>query len=123
MTVTHGPFTVSAMPRYATMADIRASNRQFGFHFFDRSTMRFFDSVVERGLYKGVGGVFFVTSEQFHGSTESAPRKYTVRKFDTSTADIKTVGKFNTIRWLEDARTLARSYAKHGVPKEVEVEV
>ena len=59
-----------------TMADIRYANRSKGFHFFDRATMRFFDSRVVSAPYHGTGGCFFITSEQFHGSGGySAPRK------------------------------------------------
>lgn len=99
------------MPRYRTIADIRQSNRQAGYYFFERATMRFFDSKVERGVYKGVGGCYFITSEQFHGSTGSDRRKWTIRKFDTSTADIDTVGGFNDIATLSEARTIAKRLA------------
>lgn len=114
MTKTFGPFTVESMPRCRTMADVKRSNREAGFHFFDRATMRFFDSRVESGLYRGPGGVYFITSEQFHGSTGSQARMFTVRKFDTATGDVDTCGKFNELRFIEDARDLARQLAKGG---------
>ena len=114
MTKTFGPFTVESMPRYRTMADVKRSNQEAGFHFFDRATMRFFDSRIESGLYRGPGGVYFITSEQFHGSTGNQARKFTVRRFNTGTADIDTVDHFNEILFIEDARTLARYAAKGG---------
>jgi hypothetical protein len=96
-----------------TITEIKQSNKEAGYHFFDRSTMRFFDSRVERGVYSGPGGVFFVTSEQFHGSGGYvAPRKFTVRKFDPTNGDVDTFGQFNEIKSLEDAREIARKSAK-----------
>lgn len=108
------------MTRY-TIADIRAANARAGLHFFDRDTMRFFDSrIVPAGPYSGPGGVYFVTSEQFHGSQGSAPRAFTVRTFDPATGEVETArGQcgFNSIRTIEEARALARQYARAGVPE------
>lgn len=112
MTRTYGPFTVESMPRWRTMADVKRSNKEAGYHFFDRATMRFFDSRVESGLYRGKGGVYFITSEQFHGSVCTLPRKYTVRKFNTASADISTASEYNTLRCIEDARAVARQLAR-----------
>lgn len=115
MTKTFGPFTVEYMPRYRTIADIKQSNRDAGDHFFDRAAMRFFDSRVESAPYKGPGGVYFITSEQFHGSAGySEPRKFTIRKFNTSTGDVCTAGEYNKLRTIEDARAMARQLAKGG---------
>ena len=94
------------------MADIRKSNKDAGFHFFDRAAMRFFDSRVESAPYKGPGGVYFITSEQFYGSVSSEPRKYTVRMFNTTTGEVTTVKPYNEIRHIEDAREAARKLAK-----------
>ncbi len=85
-------------------------------HFFDRAAMRFFDSKIERGVYQGIGGVFFITSEQFHGSSGSAPRKWSIRQFDPDTNDIDTYGEFNAIDSLPQAKRLAR-LAASGVLK------
>ena len=76
--------------------DIRLANRQAGWHFFEPGAMRFFDSRIGRTVYEGSGGVYFVTSEQFHGSGGyTAPRKYTVHRFDPKTGRISGVGDFN----------------------------
>ena len=64
-------------------------------HFFDRDTMRFFDSRILETVYQGPGGVYFLTSERFHGSTTTGPRLYTVRKFNPETGDIGTYGGYN----------------------------
>lgn len=113
MTRTYGPFTVECMPRWRTMADIKQSNKDAGFHFFDKATLRFFDSIIHRRKpYAGPGGVYFVTSERLHGVRESEPRMYTVRRFDIETADVHTAGAFNSIRHIEDARKAARRLAR-----------
>jgi hypothetical protein len=53
-----------------------------GRHWFDRSTMRFFRSHLPKQGYRGPGGVFFVTSEQFVNMQRGDvhPRRYTVRQ-------------------------------------------
>jgi len=69
-----------------TLAEIRAANKAAGFYFFEPATLRFFDSRILRAVYQGPGGVYFITSEQFHGSGGyTAPRKHTVRKFNPET--------------------------------------
>lgn len=95
-----------------TIREIKQANAAAGFHFFDRTTMRFFHSRVEGRTYEGPGGIYFITSEQFHGSISSEPRKYTVRRFYPKTGDIDTVGKFNEIVTRLDARLDARLLAK-----------
>ncbi len=94
-----------------TVTDIKEANREAGYHFFDRDSMRFFDSRVH-GVYQGLGGVYIITSEQNHGSTGSAPRLYTVRQFNTATAEVDTVGNFQGFASLQDAREDAKSRAK-----------
>lgn len=95
-----------------TITDIKAANKAAGLNFFERGTMRFFDSKVASKPYSGPGGVYFVTSEQFHGSDgHSAPRKYTVRKFDPATGVVNTPGAFNAMS-MEQARWMARDLAR-----------
>lgn len=93
---------------YKSIADIRAANAAAGFHFFERETLRFFDSRIERTVY---GGRFFITSEQFHGSDgKSAPRRYTVRVAHDD-GSVTTMGEFNEMT-LEQAREQAKQYAR-----------
>lgn len=73
------------LPR--TIADLKALNRENGFHFFDRDTMRFFRSRIESGI---IAGNRFITSEQFNDDTA---RKFTVRQFDNQ-GRISEVGEF-----------------------------
>lgn len=93
---------------------IKSAAKAAGSHYFDRSTMRFFRSRVLPTVFHGPGGCYFVTSEQFTSSTTTAPRRYTVRKFDVQTANIDTVGQFNTLtryQALKQARELAAKAA------------
>lgn len=85
--------------QYKTMAEIKSANKLAGYYFFERASMRFFDSCVESGVYQGR---YFVTSEQFHGSQGSEPRKYTVRVCGPD-GDIDTVGEFQGYRTKQDA--------------------
>lgn len=106
---------VNGIEQY-TISDIKGINADHGLHFFERSTMRFFRSKVERGVYQGPGGVYFITSEQFVGSNGIADaRKYTVRRFVPETGECSTVGPFNECSDLKDARDSAKSYAKDGI--------
>lgn len=90
---------------YRTISEIKAANKAAGMFFFERSSMRFFDSRIESKVY---GGRFFITSEQFHGSDgRSAPRLYTIRECKAD-GDIDTVGTFQQYRHVSDARDAAR---------------
>lgn len=93
---------------FYSSADIERAADHAGSHFFDRDTKRFFRSRILADAFHGNGGCYFVTSEQYVGSDgHKAPRKYTVRKFDPSTADISTFGPFNELT-RERALRIAR---------------
>ena len=98
-----------------------------GRHWFDKSSMRFFRSQLPRNAYRGPGGIFFVSSEQFIGSNGAQPRRYTVRQFiketfvtqdeykqNSSRVDIKTIGEFN-VASRDEATRAAKLYAQLGV--------
>ncbi len=87
---------------FKTIAEVRAANKAAGHHFFERSTMRFFDSAVESALY---GGRFFVTSEK--GPVAESVRRYTVREAFPD-GKVSTSGAFQAYRTLEDAREALR---------------
>lgn len=82
--------------RFRTMADVRKANKASGQYWFSPDTMRFFNSVVETGLY---GGRFFVTSER---RELSMPKLYTVREA-LPDGDIRTIGGFQGFNTLENA--------------------
>ena len=73
---------------YATMADVRAANKEAGMNWFSKDSMQFFDSRVETVLYRGR---YFITSEQDHHG--GAPRTFTVR-YAQDDGDILTIGGF-----------------------------
>ena len=71
---------------------IKAKAEQAGNHFFDKGTMRFFNSHILPTVYKHDGKYRFITSEQFD---DNAPRLYTIREWDPSVEFcIDTVGEF-----------------------------
>jgi hypothetical protein len=92
-----------------TMSEIRACNARHGHHWFERGTMRFFDSQVGRSVYQGPGGVFFMSSEKY---SESMPRKFSVRKFNPRDCSVDTIGPFggypSSVQAAAEAKRLAR---------------
>ena len=69
-----------------TKTDLKQRVKECGSHYFDRDTMRFFNSKLE-GVYEGPNGAYFVTSEVPPGGS----RKYTVRLFDEAKCRVATI--------------------------------
>lgn len=88
--------------QYKSIKELKAMNRRRGYHFFDKSTLRFFNSVVYNNVRTGTTGWYFVTSEQF----EDNPRRFTVRKMDESSR-VATIGRFMEYHTFEDALDMA----------------
>jgi len=88
--------------RYKTIAEIRKANKDAGYHFFDRDTMKFFGSKVEAGPY---GGTHFVTSEKH--PTNPRSRIYIVRRAEAN-GRVQTVGSLPH----HATKTAARDHAK-----------
>ena len=91
--------------KFRTMADVRAINRAIGHHWFERSTMRFFNSQVESGLY---GGHYFVTSERMD---LDRPKRYSIRVVKND-GTIDTYGDFQLFTNLQAARNSAKALAR-----------
>ena len=72
--------------RTVTTWEIRRENSAAGFHFFDQATMRFFSSRVLPTVHTDGLRLLFVTSER--DEQRNQPRRYTVREFDPTTAEI-----------------------------------
>ena len=85
--------------------DLRAYVKSYGNHFFDPSTMRFFNSRLCGGC-DSLG--FFVTSERFDAAT---PRLYTVRRLRIG-GEVDTVGEFQAYATLRQARAAIRRLRK-----------
>lgn len=78
-----------------------------GRHWFDPGSMRFFRSRLAQYGYRGPGGTFFVSSEQFD---HDAPRLYSVRKLE-GPGKIETVGDFQAYRSRDAAHRAAKGFA------------
>ena len=93
------------MIEYKTMAELKRLHLG---HFFDRDTMRFFDSVVYPNVRTGKEHWYFVTSERYNQST---PRLFTVRRMGTN-GTIDTVGEFQEFPTLGHALEVATEIAQ-----------
>lgn len=91
-----------------TMEMVRAANAAIGHHFFDASSMRFFDSRAPRSTVDG--SRYFVTSERFD---YSSPRLFTVRYASVS-GEIDTVGEFQGYASRAAAVAAARRVIRSG---------
>ncbi len=80
-----------------TMADIKRNNKEAGYHFFDKDTMKFFNSRIETGLYKDNT---FITSERYDYNSS---REYTIRRAVDGGVKIQTIG-LGRFKTLEDAK-------------------
>ena len=101
----------ATMTTYYSTADIERVHRG---HWFSANTKRFFHSRIGSTVYQGLGGVYFVSSEQFSDfQGYTAPRRYTVRRYDSDRDSIETVGEFNTLT-RSTAHRLAKRYAMEG---------
>lgn len=95
---------------FRTISEVKAANKAIDNHWFSRSTMKFFNSHVESGIY---GGRYFITSER---RELDMPKLYSIREA-LPDGDIKTVGEFQGFATLEDAKDEARRLA-YGFKKE-----
>ncbi len=99
-----------------TIDEIKLSNQQHGYYFFEPAALRFFSSRIGRSVYKGPGGVYFTTSEQFVPSSgKPEPRRYTVRQFYPETGNVESAGGFQAYSSSGAARMAALRLAKGGV--------
>jgi hypothetical protein len=86
---------------YQTIEDVKAANRAIGNHWFDRSTMSFFNCKIESGL---IAGRYFITSEK----NEDRPRLFSVRAAMPD-GSIDTIGEFQAYISRDDARAAIKS--------------
>ena len=90
---------------YKTIAEVKKANKSIGHHWFEASTMSFFNSVIETDL---LHGRFFITSERME---LDMPKQYSIRcaQEDGSISTIGKRGEFNNLtsamvyldKWLE----------------------
>ncbi len=91
-------------------------NRAAGFYFFERDTMRFFNSRISESFYtcEARRTSYFVSSERntrFTFSGRVYQRKYTVRAIDWDSGDVRTIGEFNACDSMGVAQRKARAYS------------
>ena len=90
------------MNNIKTIADVKRANKEKGYHFFDKETMKYWGCKIESTLYKNM---CFITSElDFSGEH----RYYNVRQFDPETCHINTIGEFNCCTSKEQAVVIAK---------------
>jgi hypothetical protein len=90
-----------------SISEMKTKNKEVGHHFFDDSTMNFFDSKVSAKTF----GDYFVTSER----GPSGLRRYTVRVFNPNTGEIKTHGLFQEFDTLREAQSVAKQASKQTI--------
>jgi len=88
--------------RWKSIQDVIAANRQIGHHWFDGSTMRFFESTIETGILRGC---YFITSE----TGPSRQTLYSIRVVRNNGA-IGTIGNFNSHETVDDAKEALRQH-------------
>ena len=93
------------------MADVKQANKDAGYYFFSKDTMRFFGTRIVSALYKNNT---FITTD--YTDFERNNRAYSVRVFHPETGIVDTAkfpdGKstFNKFSTIESAREFARNY-------------
>lgn len=100
-------FLGSAPKPYYSLDDMRESSRKADYHFFDRETMRFFNSRVEEVTHVTAHTktrVLFITSESY-GRYDTEPPRFTVREFFPATGKVNTIGEFMQYSTLDAAKT------------------
>ena len=82
---------------WKSMEQVRQANASLGHHWFEPSTLRFFNSRIGGRLY---GGRYFISSERYN---ERYNRLYTVR-IANSDGSIDTVGDFQGFKTRAQAQ-------------------
>lgn len=85
-------------------------------HFFDRGSMRFFDSRLGQFVI-GTNNPYvwlFTTSEKFHDYYNDfhGRRLYTIRSYDSRTKSVNTVGEFQAYKTGREAKLAAMKLAR-----------
>lgn len=85
------------------LSEVEMINKEKGLHFFDKDTIKFFNSKIET---KGnlIGDKYFITSEK----NEDNPRLFSVREFNKETGDTDTIGEFQEFKTRRQAENFAK---------------
>ena len=85
---------------FETIADVKKANKENGFFWFSKKTMKFFNTKIETSLLKGG---YFVTSEDIDNN---GFRKYKIRQVKNDKGNIKTIG--DSFNRLDDAKDIIK---------------
>lgn len=104
---------------YRDIDDVKRANHDAGGHWFERDTMRFFDSRVSGRLFHNR---YFISSERFRGfRAPDGDRAYTIREA-LPNGDIEEVGAFQQFDTAREARAGLERYIKSGAQRIVRSE-
>ena len=95
--------------------EIRDAMIADGSHWWDTSTIRYFQSRIGSEVFQGIGGIFFVTSERDRHAKYNTQRAYTVRQFNPATLSIGNGSEFQE----HPTRTAAHRHAKRLSTKQI----
>jgi hypothetical protein len=84
--------------QFNNVNEVRSFNKSIGHHWFDKSSMRFFNSHVN-GADKLINGRFFISSEQFNSES---PRLFTIR-IARPNGEVDTYGEFQAYKTRKEA--------------------
>ena len=87
---------------FSNVNEVRQANKAIGHHWFDASSMRFFNSHVN-GADKLINKRFFISSEQFDSNS---PRLFTIRVVSPN-GEVNTYGEFQGYKTRKEAITAA----------------
>lgn len=90
---------------FKTISEVKKANKEIGQFFFEKTTMRFFNSRIESGILKGR---FFITSERFN---EDAPRLFTLREVKPD-GKVETLGEFQEFATIQEAKEYLKNHLK-----------
>jgi hypothetical protein len=85
-----------------SIAEMKALSMEKGYHWFDKDTIRFFNTKIISPCDKWN---MFVTSERMD---EDHPKKYSIRLFVPSTSKVITVGDFHSFDTIEELKKVRR---------------
>lgn len=90
---------------FKTISEVKKANKEIGQFFFEKATMRFFNSRIESGILKGR---FFITSERFN---EDTPRLFTLREVKPD-GEVETLGEFQEFTTIQEAKEYLKNHLK-----------
>lgn len=92
--------------KWMTINEIENLSKGF---FFDKASMRFFNSRLPQGGHANSESVYFVTSEKFD---HNSPRLYTIRRMGLESGRVDTVGEFQGYKTSATAWKYALKFCK-----------